>query len=99
MPAATRLGDLCTGHDCWPPRPSCTASPNVYVNSIPWHRQTDGWSVHCWPPPCHAGVLVSGSPNVYVNNLQGGRIGDPVNCGSFVAQGSPDVFCNETGCS
>jgi len=43
--------------------------------------------------------LVSGSPTVYVNKVQGGRIGDPVSCGSFVAQGSHNVFCDETGTS
>ena len=99
MPAATRLGDLCTGHDCWPPRPSAQGSPDVFVNNIPWHRQTDNWEVHWWPPPWHGGVLVTGSPTVYVNGLQGGRIGDPVSCGSFVMTGSSNVFCDETGTS
>jgi len=30
---------------------------------------------------------------VYVNGLQMGRIGDPVACGSTVAEGSSNVFC------
>jgi uncharacterized Zn-binding protein involved in type VI secretion len=34
MPAVSRLGDNCTGHGCWPPRPSTGASPNVRVNGI-----------------------------------------------------------------
>ena len=93
MPAVTRLGDLCTGHGCFVPRPSVTASPNVFANMIPVHRQSDAWAVHCCVV-CHGSVLASGSPNVFANNLQVGRIGDPVACGSFVAAGSPNVFAN-----
>jgi hypothetical protein len=26
---ATRMPDICTGHACFPPRPSCSGSPNV----------------------------------------------------------------------
>ena len=93
MPAVTRLGDICTGHADWPPRPSTSASPNVYANGIPVHRQSDSWAVHCNPlPSCHAGSLAAGSSTVYVNGLQIGRIGDPVDCGSSVATGSPNVF-------
>lgn len=92
MPAVTRLGDNCTGHGCWPPRPSVSASPNVFVNGIPVHRQGDAWATHCCGPACHAGVLAAGSSTVYVNGKQCGRIADPVNCGSNVAEGSPNVF-------
>jgi uncharacterized protein (TIGR02594 family) len=38
---------------------------------------------------------LSGSPTVYTNNLQQGRVGDPVRCGTKVATGSPDVFVGE----
>jgi len=93
MPAVTRLGDLCTGHGCWPPRPNVQASPNVFANFIPVHRQGDKWARHCCKK-CHSGVLAAGSPNVWVNNKQIGRIADPVSCGSFVASGSNNVFAN-----
>ena len=94
MPAVTRLGDQCTGHGCYPPRPNIQASPNVFCNGIAVHRETDGWAVHCCPPPvCHAGNLASGSSTVFVNGLECGRIGDPVDCGSVVAEGSDNVFC------
>ena len=91
MPSVTRLGDICTGHGCFPPRPSDSASPNVFINGIALHRQSDSWSVHCCGV-CHGSVLASGSSTVYVNNLQAGRVGDPVACGSSVAQGSENVF-------
>lgn len=91
MPACCRFGDLCTGHGCWPPRPNDEGSPNVYCNTLRVHRQTDHWITHCCGG-CHDGHLAEGSPTVFVNNLECGRIGDPVDCGSYVAEGSPNVF-------
>ena len=97
MPAVTRKGDTCTGHDCFPPRSSTEGSPNVYCNGIPVHRQGDGWDVHTCTHPkvphgSHGSSLASGSRTVYVNGKQIGRIGDPVACSSSVASGSPNVF-------
>lgn len=87
-PAACRLTDICTGHGSCPPRPNIQGSPNVFTNNLANHRQTDAWSSHCG----HPGRLAKGSSTVFINNLQAGRVGDPVDCGSMVAQGSPNVF-------
>jgi uncharacterized Zn-binding protein involved in type VI secretion len=97
MPAVTRRGDACTGHGCWPPRPSTGGSPDVFANGIAVHRQSDAWAAHTCPaiPQTHASVLASGSATVFANGRQLGRIGDPVACGSSVAAGSPDVFAGE----
>jgi uncharacterized Zn-binding protein involved in type VI secretion len=92
MPAVTRLGDKCTGHGCFPPRPNTAASENVFVNNIAVHRQNDAWDTHCCGPSFHDSVLASGSGTVFVNNLQIARIGDPVACGSAIAAGSGNVF-------
>lgn len=94
MPPVGRLGDIGTGHGCWVPRPNDQASPNVFANNIPVHRQSDHWKVHCCPaiPECHDSFLAAGSSIVFANNLQVSRIGDPVACGSKVATGSPNVF-------
>jgi len=94
MPQVTRLGDLCTGHGCWPSRPSTGASPNVHANGIPVHRVGDGWAAHTCPsiPETHASALAQGSSTVFANGRRLGRIGDPVACGSAVATGSADVF-------
>ena len=97
MPPAARLGDICTGHECFPPRANVEGSPNVFVNSKAWHRQGDAWDVHCCTHPnlphgCHKSILASGSSTVYVNGRQAGRIGDPVVCGGFDVTGSPNVF-------
>tara|TARA_B100000700_G_C14371970_1_gene546388 strand:+ start:224 stop:508 length:285 start_codon:yes stop_codon:yes gene_type:complete len=91
MPAVTRLGDVCTGHGCFPSRPSVGASPTVFANGIAVHRQGDGWDSHCCVI-CHTSILSSGSGTVFADNKQVGRIGDPVACGSTVAGGSGDVF-------
>jgi len=94
MAAVARLGDICSGHECWPPRPNVRGSGDVMVNGLPAHRRTDEWAVHCCPPnvACHASVLAEGSGTVFVNGLALGRVGDPVECGSSVATGSPNVF-------
>lgn len=42
-----RMGDICTGHGCYPARPNVAGSPDVYVNSLPVHRQGDAWAAHC----------------------------------------------------
>lgn len=91
MPSICRLGDLCTGHSCFPPRPNDQASTDVYVNGIGAHRQSDHWASHCCGS-CHDSNLARGSSTVYVNGLQLGRIGDPVACGSAIAQGSINTF-------
>ncbi|MBQ3653692.1 MAG: PAAR domain-containing protein [Synergistaceae bacterium] len=97
MPQVTRLRDICTGHECFPPRASTSGSPNVFVNNTPVHREGDSWSAHTCTHPdtphgTHSGTLSSGSSTVYVNARQLGRIGDPVSCGSIVATGSKNVF-------
>ena len=97
MPAVTRRGDICTGHECFPPRNSTSGSPNVFVNDIAAHREADSWAAHTCTHPevphgTHDGSLASGSSTVYVNGKQLGRIGDPVSCGSSVATGSKNVF-------
>ena len=89
MPAAVRLGDMCSGHGVHPPRPNIQGSLNVFTNSKSQHRLTDGWAGHL-----HKGNAASGSPNVFVNSLPACRIGDSVSCGSTMAQGSPNVFIN-----
>lgn len=93
MPPVTRLGDVCTGHGCFPPRPSISASSNVFANGIPVLRVGDAYAPHgCISCSTHPGNLSSGSSTVYVNGIPVGRVGDSVTCGSSVASGSPDVI-------
>jgi len=94
MPGASRLGDICTGHGCFPSRPNISASEDVFVNDIGSHRVGDMWDVHCCAS-CHDGVTIQGSPDVFVNDQPKARIGDAVDCGSMILEGSEDVLVNE----
>jgi len=86
-----RLGYDCSGHGCWPPRVNDEASPNVFANGVAVHRQSDHWVNHTCVTT-HDGVLQTGSSSVFVNGLPVARIGDPIDCGSTVAEGSSTVF-------
>lgn len=86
-----RLGDYCTGHTCWPPRPNDQGSPNVFINGLAAHRKGDHWINHTCTDT-HDSHLAEGSSKVFVNNKELGRVTDPILCGSFVADGSPNVF-------
>lgn len=90
--AAVRQGDLCSGHDDYPPRPAVGGSPNVFINGRPAIRVGDKWAVHCGHKDCHESVQATGSPKVFANGIALARIGDAVACGSVAAEGSPDVF-------
>lgn len=95
MTAAVRLGDICTGHGCFPPRPNIEASSDVFIDGIGAHRVGDAWASHCCGIPCHGGTQATGSPTVFVNGQALARIGDSVDCGSSNATGSPSVFIND----
>ena len=92
MAAVARLGDICTGHGCWPPRTGVSASPNVFVNGIAAHRLNDPWDTHCCPTDgCHPGTVSQASSRVFINGKGIARIGDVIDCGSLIAAGSPNV--------
>lgn len=93
MPPVARMGDICSGHAGFPPRPCLQGSPNVLVNGIPAQTVGDAYAVHCAHHHCHMGVLAVGAPNVLVNGKPLGRVGDFVSCGSVVAVGSVNVIC------
>jgi uncharacterized protein (TIGR02594 family) len=95
MPAATRLGDECTGHGCFPPRINDQGSENVFVNGIASHRSGDHWTTHCCGPACHDSIASESPSTVFINGKPAVRIGDGIECGSIVAQGSPSVFFGE----
>lgn len=93
MPAAVRYADICSGHDCFPPRLCIQGSMNVFINGRPAHRYGDGWNQHTCVTT-HAGVMASGSSNVFVNGRALARVGDLISCGSVAATGSHNVFAN-----
>ena len=97
MPGISTQGDICSGHDCHPPRQVVAWSSNVFVNSKGSHRQYDGLGPHARgcddKHPVHISIGVKGSSQVYINSRQAMRIGDPVGCGSAIATGSNNVYC------
>ena len=93
MPPVSRLGDLGTGHGCYPPTTISSASGDVYTNSIGTARKDDSLIPHACPDtPPHGRAIKSGSSSVFVNSRDCTRIGDPIDCGGNVAEGSGNVF-------
>lgn len=93
MPAATRQGDNCTGHDACPPVPLVSCSSNVIINGKGAGRQTDQYSAHgCVTHPGHQDVISAGSLKVVINGLPAARVGDAVSIGGAVQDGSPNVI-------
>jgi hypothetical protein len=93
MPAATRVGDADVTHCSDMVR--AVGSGNVFVNGIPWSRQSDNNTGHVLPgAPCpgHSAPITSGSSTVKVNGLGAGRVGDAISGCTKVAAGSPNVF-------
>jgi uncharacterized Zn-binding protein involved in type VI secretion len=86
-----RSGDICSGHGCFPPRPSVTGSETVFIDNLPAHRVGDLWKDHTCVS-VHDSVLAQGSSTVFVNGRNIGRIGDLIACGSTIATGSQTVF-------
>lgn len=92
MPAIGFLGNLCTGHDGFEPRHSIEGSPDTFINGLPVIRVGDAWETHTEGDSTHDGHLVTGSSTVFINGKAVGRIGDLLDCGSAVAEGSPNIF-------
>lgn len=86
-----RVGDICTGHGCFPPRSVIAGSTDVFVEGISAIRIGDPWESHTCVST-HDGVQASGSSTVFVNGVPLARIGDVVSCGSSAATGSDTVF-------
>ena len=92
MPAATRLGDLDSGHDSCAPTALASASGNVLVNGKGAGRLGDSYEPHgCKDHPTHVGSITGGSSTVTINGKAAARVGDAVSCGGTVDQGSGNV--------
>ena len=94
MPGIVRLGDMCSGHGCWPSRPNDEASTNVFVNNLGVHRLGDHWVTHTCESS-HDGVASSSSLTVFCNSKGVCRIGDLVSCGSTMVEGSSNTFAGD----
>lgn len=97
MPGIVRLGDVCSGHGCFPPRPNIASSTDVLANGVGVHRVGDSWAPHTCHGSTHDGIAVTGSPTVFVNGVPITRIGDTVSCGSSMSVGSSDSIAGNGG--
>jgi len=93
MPAATRQGDNCTGHDGCSPVPLVGCSPNVFINGKGAGRAGDNYAPHGCPTHSpHPDHIAVGSSTVFINGVPASRIGDAVSSAGAVRDGSGDVF-------
>ena len=94
MAAVSRLGDVSTGHGCFPPT-TCTGanSSKTYINGILVQVLGSSYAPHTCGPDTHSGIVSSsGSSNTFIEGFAAVRIGDALNCGDAVATGSSDTF-------
>ncbi len=64
---AARLGDVGSGHGCFPPTPIIKGSPDVFINHRPAARLGDAVLVHgCGNCPPHGRSISAGSDNVFI---------------------------------
>jgi len=93
MAKAARLGDIGSGHGCFPPTPVTSGSGNVSTNGMPSARQGDPLAAHGCPKcPPHGRSIAGGSGSVFINGKPAARAGDGISCGGSVAAGSGDVL-------
>lgn len=95
MPDICLLGDTCTGHQGFSPRPNAESDSYMTVNGRAVHCEGHAWEKHCNSGGCHDGILAAGSAYYTVNGNPVGRVGDPVDCGSKVATGDPYFVIND----
>ena len=98
MPAVSRLGDMSTGHDCFPP----TALVSTPVTKTFFNGKlasvVDPACRHA-PHTCgrqtHADATrapSSGSSKTFIEGKPAARIGDNITCGDAIAEGSTNSF-------
>lgn len=99
MPAVVRVGDMSTGHGCFPPT-AMQGSPvsKTFVNGLKpgvvnqqSFHVTHSCGITTHPAPA-ARSHVSGSGNTFIEGFPASRIGDNISCGDAVGQGSPNTF-------
>ncbi|MEH6578925.1 MAG: type VI secretion system PAAR protein [Amphritea sp.] len=98
MPKAARLGDIASGHGCFPPTPITSGSGDVLINGIPAARVGDSVAPHgCKDCPPHGRNIAAGSATVFINGKPAARLGDAISCGGSVNAGSGNVFIGDSG--
>ena len=107
MPPVHRVGDICTGHGCWPPRtaiPSPLGMCTVISTALPIHLVGDWYMPHHCPgssSPPHTAMGLTGAMTVIASFRPVRRIGDVLTtggaaplgpCFGYAITGSPNVW-------
>ena len=95
MPGVSFEGATCSGHGCYPPRPSTSGSSDVFVEGIAVLRAGDSYAPHTCGDSTHGGAMAEGSGTVTANGHAVVRIGDGVDCGSVCAECVDTVFAGD----
>lgn len=96
MPAVARQGDLSTGHGCFPPTACTSASTSkTFVDGLLVQTVTSTFLSHRCGKTTHPSSIrktTTGSSKVIIEGRAAIRIGDPIQCGDTVGQGSSTTF-------
>lgn len=100
MPKAARLTDAGSGHECFPPSPVISGSPDVTINGLPAARVGDSLAPHACScgegHGTHSRTIAAGSSSVLINGKPAARTGDGISCGGVIISGSGDVIIGDT---
>ena len=98
MPAVSRIGDMSTGHGCFPP----TALVKTPVSKTFFNgKLASVVNSECLHAPHSCGIIThagatrspsSGANKTFIEGKQAARIGDNIACGDAIAEGSPNSF-------
>ena len=96
MPPAAMVSKECSGHASFPPTAIMEGSPDCFTNDLANGREGDSAGTHPSPSPNppHPRKLGKGSSNIFINDKSAIRLGDPIDCGGHVMQGSGDTIFN-----
>jgi len=97
MPAASRMGDISTGHNCFPPTAIITTPvTKTYLNGLlaavvdaELLKHKCGRSFHF---STRNRKISSGSSNIFIEGKAAARIGDEIECGDNLGQGSSNII-------
>lgn len=99
MPAASRIGDMSTGHGCFPPTPiNSTPAQKTYINGILASVIDSTLVRHRCGKVTHVlRETFIGSSKVFIEGRAACRIGDGIECdgvnfGDAMAEGSSNTF-------
>lgn len=98
MPKAARMGDIGSGHGCFPPTSITAGSPNVSIEGSPAARLGDSLAPHdCGNCASHGRAIAVGSGSVSINGKPAARVSDAIDCGGVIVSGAGTVSIGNQG--